>query len=249
LQAIAQYNGVHVCHVCGEDRSSIATVAAQRRVDHGIAMDDALAWTNHVVDGRTARVGPACNALPAHSSQPISAIFIRRSGSWLARAITSFIAPAFLTVVRMRTLAAMELQSMECTMSDVSTFRLYLMRATYLLVLVGLGVTVWPGIIQHAIAGDPKPGATPSLLAGVAVVAAFGIRYPLQMLPLFFFELIWKSIWLIAVALPLWSAHQMDAATWESVNACVMGIVIFPIAIPWSYAFANYVRKAGDRWK
>jgi hypothetical protein len=199
-----------------------------------------------------------------HSDRRISAIFIRQSGAWLARAITWFIARACLTVVRTRTLAALGFQSRECAMSDVSVsdvsvsdvsvsdvsvFRLYLLRATYLLVLVGLGITVWPGIIQHAIAGDPKPGATTSLLAGVAVAAALGIRYPLQMLPLFFFELIWKSIWLIAVALPLWSAHQMDADVWESVNACFMGIVIFPIAIPWSYVFANYVRKAGDRWK
>ena len=132
-------------------------------------------------------------------------------------------------------------------MSDVSTFRLYLMRATYLLVLVGLGITVWPGIIQHAIAGDPKPGATPSLLAGVAVVAALGIRYPLQMLPLFFFELIWKSIWLGVVAYPAWAADRMDAGTTATAFACLMGVV-FLVVIPWPYVFATYVARPGDRW-
>lgn len=134
-------------------------------------------------------------------------------------------------------------------MNEVSTFRLYLLRATYVLIVVGLGLTIWPGLIHHAIAGDPKPGATPSLLGAVCVLAAVGIRYPLQMLPLLLFELVWKSIWLIAVAFPLWSAHQLDADTWETVNACLMGWVIFPIVIPWPYVLANYVRMSGDRWK
>ncbi len=132
-------------------------------------------------------------------------------------------------------------------MTEVSTFRLYLMRATYLLIFVGLGFTIWPGIIHHAIAGDPTPRATTSLLAAVSVLAVLGIRYPLQMLPLLFFELIWKSIWLIAVAFPLWSTHQIDAETWETVKACLMGWVIFPIVIPWPHVLANYVKKPGDR--
>src|SRR6266567_240660 len=106
-------------------------------------------------------------------------------------------------------------------MTEVSTFRLYLMRATYLLIFVGLGLTIWPGVIQHAIAGDPTPRVASSLLAAVCVLAALGIRYPLQMLPLLLFELVWKSIWLIAVALPLWSANQIDPDTWETVNACL----------------------------
>jgi len=34
-------------------------------------------------------------------------------------------------------------------MTEVSTFRLYLLRATYLLIAVGMGVQIWPGILQH----------------------------------------------------------------------------------------------------
>jgi hypothetical protein len=131
-------------------------------------------------------------------------------------------------------------------MTEVSTFRLYLMRAAYLLLVVGLGITIWPQVIHHTLA---MRGSTTSLLAAVSVLAALGLRYPLQMLPLLLFELVWKSIWLIAVALPLWSAHQLDADTLESVQACLMGIVIFPIVIPWPYVLANYVKKPGDRWK
>ena len=92
-------------------------------------------------------------------------------------------------------------------------------------------------------------GVACSLLGAVALLAALGIRNPLQMLPLLLFELSWKSIWLIAIALPLWSANQIDAATRETVFACLLGWVIFPVVIPWPYVFAHYVGKRGDRWK
>ncbi len=129
--------------------------------------------------------------------------------------------------------------------TDVSTFRLYVLRALYLLIVVGLGFYIWPGLIHHP---TTMQGSTSSLLAGVSVLAALGIRYPLQMLPLLLFELVWKSIWLIAVALPLWIAHPLDADTMESVRACLMGVVLVPLAVPWPYVLANYVKKPGDRW-
>lgn len=132
-------------------------------------------------------------------------------------------------------------------MNEVSLLRLYAPRATYLLIAVGLGVEIWPGIIHHDRPWALMQGVVCCVLAAVSVLAILGLRYPLQMLPLLFFELAWKSIWIVVVALPLWSTHQMDAATWETAKACLMG-VIFPVVIPWPYVFANYVRKRGDRW-
>ncbi|MEP6968501.1 MAG: hypothetical protein ABI906_10515 [Pseudomonadota bacterium] len=120
-----------------------------------------------------------------------------------------------------------------------------MLRALYLLIVVGLGFYIWPGLIHHPLT---MQGSTSSLLAGASVLAALGIRYPLQMLPLLLFELVWKSIWLIAVALPLWIAHPLDADTMESVRACLMGVVLVPLAVPWPYVLANYVKKPGDRW-
>lgn len=132
---------------------------------------------------------------------------------------------------------------------DVSTFRLYLLRATYLLLLVGLALDVWPGVLRHPLSLPLMNGVVRSLLTAVSLLAILGLRYPLQMLPLLLFELVWKSVWLIAFALPLWSAHRIDANTQETVFACLMGIVIFPIAIPWPYVLDRFVRKPGDRWR
>lgn len=134
-------------------------------------------------------------------------------------------------------------------MNDVSIFRLYLLRATYLLLLVGLGLDIWPLLLHATTNVEHMRGVVWSLLGAVSLLAAVGLRYPLQMLPLLFFEVVWKSIWILAIGLPLWSGNRLTGATRETWFACLMGLVIFPLVIPWKYAFANYVRRPGDRWR
>ena len=133
-------------------------------------------------------------------------------------------------------------------MTDVSLFRLYALRAAYLFLAVGLAATVWPLLIDHSSQWPLMNSVVCSLLAAVSVLAAVGIRYPLQMLPVLLFEIVWKSIWLIAVALPLWSANQIDARTWETVRDCLVATILIPL-IPWRYVVSQYVMKPGDRWR
>ena len=125
--------------------------------------------------------------------------------------------------------------------SEVSLTRLYVLRAMYLLLVIGGAIVFLPQLIGH----EPTArGVIPSMLGGMWVLACFGLRYPLQMLPILLFELVWKSIWLLAVALPLAQAGPLDEGTLETVVACLWG-VIFPIVIPWRYVWAHYVRGSG----
>jgi hypothetical protein len=133
-------------------------------------------------------------------------------------------------------------------MPVVSTFRLYVLRAAYLLIAVGLGLMVWPRLFAHTTEWALKYGDTFALLAGVQVLAMLGIRYPLKMIPLLLFELVWKAIWLTSIAWPLWRAGQIDPGTAESITACVMGVIVSIIAIPWPYFIATYIRAPADRW-
>lgn len=124
--------------------------------------------------------------------------------------------------------------------------RLYALRTTYLLIVVGLGFEIWAAIIHHQKPWPLMQGVVCCVLAAMPALAVLGLRYPLQMLPLLLFELVWRSIWLVVVAHPLWSAHQMDAETSETAAPCLMG-VIFPIVIPWPYVFANVLTgRSGD---
>jgi hypothetical protein len=132
-------------------------------------------------------------------------------------------------------------------MSEVSLFRLYLLRALYLLFAVGLGTTVWPGVIHHDRPWELMGGVVQCVLAALGALSLLGLRYPLLMLPLVLWELTWKSIWLLVVATPLWVSGTMDKQTWAMASAILI-VVIIPFVVPWSYVFRQYVMAKGDRW-
>jgi hypothetical protein len=87
-----------------------------------------------------------------------------------------------------------------------------------------------------------------AVLCAVSLLALLGLRYPLQMLPLLLFELVWKGIWLAVFALPPWLSHQLSADYSETAFACALGVIIL-FVIPWPYVFENYVKRPADRWK
>jgi hypothetical protein len=133
-------------------------------------------------------------------------------------------------------------------MNEVSLLRLHLLRATYLLMVVGLGTTIWPLLLGAPEAAEHFRGVTWCLLGTVALLALLGLRYPLKMLPLLLFELVWKVTWLVTIGLPLRSAGQLEGMFRETWSANLLGLVIFPLAIPWGYVIRTYVRAPGDRW-
>ena len=131
-------------------------------------------------------------------------------------------------------------------MPQVSLFRLYLMRALYALIAIGLGMQIWPLLFHHR-PWEVMHSTAVCLLAALSALALLGVRYPLQMLPLLLFELFWKALWLGAIAYPAWRGGPLSQDMRESIFACGLGIIV-PIVIPWPYVWANYVKKAGDRW-
>lgn len=129
----------------------------------------------------------------------------------------------------------------------VTLLRLYLLRGGYLLVVVGLGIKIWPEVINRSGSWELMDGVVQCMLLAFWALCVLGLRYPLQMLPVLMWELAWKSIWLILVALPIWASGHMDAPTME-MAITILWVVIFPFIIPWRFVFANYVKKRGDRW-
>jgi hypothetical protein len=128
---------------------------------------------------------------------------------------------------------------------DVSTLRLYVMRFVYLLNFVLLGLDVWPALFRHPGAWDPVKGVAFSFWAALSLLSGLGLRYPLKMVPLLLLQLLYKTLWLVAVALPMWSAVRSIDLT----RAMVIGVVVDLLGIPWSYVLATYVKERGDRWR
>ena len=129
--------------------------------------------------------------------------------------------------------------------SEVSLARLSVLRAMYLLIVIGGAVVFLPQLIGH----EPTArGVIPSMLGGLWVLACFGLRYPLQMLPILLFELLWKTIWLVDYGLPQWMAGVNTAQFTEDFKAIALAPVIFILIIPWAYVFRHYLKNAGARW-
>ena len=133
-------------------------------------------------------------------------------------------------------------------MPDVSLFRLYLLRAMYLLIGAGLGITLWPSII--ATAGSPADAnsVVKALLGALSLLCLLGLRYPLRMLPLLLFELAWKLLWVLAYGLPLAMAGTLDAWGQETLFACMLGVVLVPLVMPWGHVYRTYFKARGDAW-
>jgi len=129
----------------------------------------------------------------------------------------------------------------------VPTWRLYLLRAMYLLVVVGLGMLVWPQFFNRTQPWAYADGIVACMLLAFSLLALLGLRYPLQMLPILLWELVWKAVWLGAIALPLWRSGRVDEATAANTFACSL-VVLVVIAIPWRFVFDHYVRRQGDPW-
>ena len=136
-------------------------------------------------------------------------------------------------------------------MTEVSTFRLYLLRAMYVFTVVGLAIFKLPALL-HPATLPPGDSVILSVLGATALLAVLGIRYPLKMLPLLFFELVWKSIWILIFGLPQLLSGGLDPNVsfggTESLTACLVGVVLVPIAMPWGYVFKHYWKVPGARW-
>jgi hypothetical protein len=129
---------------------------------------------------------------------------------------------------------------------EVSLARLYVLRAAYLLLVVGIGAMILPPLISH----EPTArGVIPSLIGAVGLLALLGLKHPLRMLPLLMFEFAWKTLWLLVFGLPQWSAGQMPPTFAEDFFNIAFGVVLMPIVIPWPYVWRHYAKAPGARWR
>src|SRR5437588_12794399 len=87
-----------------------------------------------------------------------------------------------------------------------------------------------------------------SVLLAISLLAVLGIRYPLKMLPLLFFEFLWKALWVLQWGLPPLLAQQLSPEAQETLTSCLVGVVLVPLVMPWRYVFKQYLKAPGDPW-
>jgi len=133
--------------------------------------------------------------------------------------------------------------------SVVGPVRRNVLRAFYAVMAFGLASVVWPDILSPP-AGMPLPGTVVhGLLGGVGVMALLGLRYPVRMIPLLLFELVWKVIWVVAYALPWWQSGHLSTGAAENLFQCAFGIILIPLVLPWRHVLHNYLAGPGEPWR
>lgn len=135
-------------------------------------------------------------------------------------------------------------------MNHVSVFQLYLLRAMYLLVVIGLGLSVLPDVFSSAkpfaMWSDAETVQT-SMLGAFWLLSMLGLRYPLQMLPILLWELVWKTLWLLTVPLPRYLNGTFDESLMPNVIAIGMVVLVY-LVLPWGYLYQQYVKQPGTAW-
>lgn len=121
----------------------------------------------------------------------------------------------------------------------IAPWRLNLLRAAYLLLIVGLGLVIWPSILDPDEALSGNRSVIIAMLGALSLLSLIGLAHPLRMLPLLFWEIAWKAIWLLRVALPQWAGGGLDEATMATAIECVP-VVLIVAAIPWDHVWRTY---------
>ena len=135
-------------------------------------------------------------------------------------------------------------------MKTISTLRLNLLRLFYLVLAlgIGLGMHVWSMMIHQVSSMAMDTGVKICMLFALSILSILGLRYPLQMLPVLFWEFTWKASWLLAVALPNWLHGQWSKELGANAFPIAMIAIFIPL-VPWSYVFERYVKRSGDPWR
>lgn len=129
----------------------------------------------------------------------------------------------------------------ESTFPPVATWRINAMRFLFLLMAGIMGALfVWPQLLFESADWDVMRGLAKSMLAALALLSLLGVRYPLQMLPLMLYEIAWKTIWILLIALRAWMAGKWTADIEGLFTDCI-GIVIAYFIVPWRYVWARYI--------
>ncbi|MFL1376034.1 hypothetical protein [Nocardiopsis protaetiae] len=116
--------------------------------------------------------------------------------------------------------------------ADTTPLRRNLLRACHLLLVVGLGLTAWPRLLASGADGPLIDGAFDAVLCAVQLLAVAGLFAPVRMVLVLVFEVLWKAVWVLVVAVPLWSRGAVTPEVAETLFACAWAVP-FVVVIPW----------------
>lgn len=128
----------------------------------------------------------------------------------------------------------------------VRRINIYLLRLLFLLVVVFVGTDAWPALFTNQNPWDHVRAAAVCMWASYSVLSIFGFFNPLKWLPVIMFEILYKIVWLVVVAYPLWTNNKLAGSPAEEMTYAFLWVILPIVAMPWGYAFRNYILPAGS---
>lgn len=123
----------------------------------------------------------------------------------------------------------------------VPKINIYLLRLLFILMFFFLTYESWRNILNHTGPWDDVKAAAWCMWGSYSVISFIGIIYPLRMLPVVLFEIVYKTAWLIIVAWPLWSKNELIGSQVEPMTRVFIWVVFPIVAMPWKYFFRTHI--------
>ena len=123
----------------------------------------------------------------------------------------------------------------------VRPINVYMLRLFYFLMPVFVGTWAWRVILTHDGPWDPFRAAAIAVWAAYPTLSILGLVHPVRMLPLFLFMLFYKTIWMAAVAYPLWAQGALWGTPTGDMARDMLGLPLGYLIVPWGYVWRTYV--------
>lgn len=129
----------------------------------------------------------------------------------------------------------------------VARINILLLRALYLLMAVFVGKDSWSYLLTQDGAWNPIEAVSWCVWAAFSALAVLGIFHPLKMIPIVLLEIFYKTVWLIVVAYPLWSAGQLQGSPAEGLTHAFIWVLLPIVAVPWGYVWKTFINAPSIR--
>jgi hypothetical protein len=123
----------------------------------------------------------------------------------------------------------------------VPRINIYLLRILFTLMFLFVAYDSWKHIFNHTGPWDNMNAAAWCMWAAYTTIGIIGVLRPLKMLPIVFFEIIYKLTWLAIVAYPLWVKNKLTGSPAEGMTSVFSWVVLPIVAMPWRYFFMVYI--------
>ena len=115
------------------------------------------------------------------------------------------------------------------------------LRLFYGLMFAFVTPSAWQALLGHQGPWDPVRAVAICVWATYPALAVFGLFRPLRWLPLMFFTIGYKTLWLAFVAWPLWRHGALAGTPTAEIAWSFATLPLLAAVVPWRYACRIYL--------